>query len=205
MLNVPNTSPSLLVRLRDPSDGPAWEEFLEIYTPLLQQLARRKGLQESDAADLIQDVFRAVVQAIERYDPDPARGSFRAWLSRIARNLIVNQLVARQRHPAGTGGDSAVRILEDQPARTQEETALFLAEHRRRLFLWAAGQVRVEFRTLTWQAFWLTSVEGQAPKDVAEALGLSVGAVYHNKSRVMARLRQRIEQTDETWDEGDTV
>ena len=44
----------------------------------------------------------------------------------------------------------------------------------------------------------MTSVEGQAPKAVAEALGLTVGAVYHNKSRVMARLRQRIEQADET-------
>lgn len=205
MVDAPNTRPSLLVRLRNPSDGPAWEEFLEIYTPLLQQLARRKGLQESDAADLMQDVFRAVAQAIDRYDPDPARGSFRAWLSRIARNLIVNQLVARRRHPPGTGGDSAARLLEDQPARAEEETALFLTEYRRRLFLWAAEQVRGEFRTLTWQSFWMASVEGQPPKAVAEILGLSVGAVYHNKSRVMARLRQRIEQADETWEEGDTI
>ena len=66
MVDSPSTRPSLLVRLRDPSDGSAWEEFLEIYAPLLRSLARRKGLQEADAADLTQDVFRAVARAIDR-------------------------------------------------------------------------------------------------------------------------------------------
>ncbi len=196
MVDSPNTRPSLLVRLRDPGDGSAWEEFIEIYTPLLRQLARRKGLQESDAADLTQDVFRAVARAIERYDHDPTRGAFRAWLFRIARNLIVNQLVARRRHPPGVGGDSAARLLERQPAPAEEETALFLDEYRRRLLSWAAEQVRGEFRTATWQSFWMAGVEGRPAKEVAEALGLSIGAVYHNKSRVMTRIRQRIEQAE---------
>jgi RNA polymerase sigma factor (sigma-70 family) len=196
MVDSPNTRPSLLVRLRDPRNGPAWEEFLEIYTPLLQQLARRKGLQESDAADLMQDVFRAVAQAIDRYDPDPAQGSFRAWLSRIARNLIVNQLIARRRHPPGAGGDTAAMLLEGHPAPAEEETAIYVAEYRRRLFSWAAEQVRPEFSEPTWRSFWMAGVEGGAAKDVAAALGLTVGAVYHNKSRVMARLRQRIEQAE---------
>ena len=196
MVDSPSTRPSLLVRLRDPSDGSAWEEFLEIYTPLLRNLARRKGLQESDAADLTQDVFRAVARAIDRYEHDPARGSFRAWLFRIARNLIVNQLVARRRHPPGVGGDSAARLLEEHPAPADEETALFLDEYRRRLFAWAAAQDRREFRAATWQSFWMAGVEGRPAKEVAEALGLSLGAVYHNKSRVMARLKQRIEQAE---------
>ncbi len=196
MVESPNTRPSLLVRLRDPRDGPAWEEFLEIYTPLIRNLARRKGLQESDAADLTQDVFRAVARAIDRYAHDPARGTFRAWLFRIARNLIVNQMVARRRHPPGVGGDSAARRLEEHPAPAEEETALFLEEYRRRRFAWAAEQVRGEFSAPTWQSFWMAGVEGRPAREVAEALGLSVGAVYHNKSRVMARLRQRIEEAE---------
>ena len=61
---------------------------------------------------------------------------------------------------------------------------------------WAAERVRVEFRRTTWDAFWMTAVEGKPPQAVAAALGLSVGAVYIARSRVMARLREVIEQVE---------
>ncbi|CAN5910000.1 sigma-70 family RNA polymerase sigma factor [soil metagenome] len=193
MSDPPTTRPSLLVRLRDPNDGRAWEEFVEIYTPLIGRVARARGLQVADAEDLAQEVFRAVARAIDHYDPDPARGSFRAWLFRIARNLAINLLTARHRHPQGTGDSDFQAILEQQPAPDIEETRLFDDEYRRSLFRWAADQVRPEFRESTWQAFWRTGVEGQPPQAVAKELGISVGAVYIARSRVMARLRSQIE------------
>src|SRR5271155_3299820 len=142
MNEAPSTQPSLLVRLRDQGDERAWAEFTEIYGPLVHQLARRKGLQEADAQDLVQDVFRAVARAIERYDPDPARGSFRGWLSRIAGNLIINLLAAQRRHPRGTGDTDIQRLLEEQPDLLAEESALFESEYRKRLLAWAAERVR---------------------------------------------------------------
>ena len=148
------TRPSLLVRLRDPMDERAWSEFVEIYGPLIRQLARRRGLQDADAADLVQEVFRAVAAAIERYDPDPARGSFRGWLSTIARNLIVNLLNAQRRHPRGTGDTQIQQLLEAQPASDSEESALFDAEYHRRLLHWAAERIRDEFTETVWLAFW---------------------------------------------------
>ena len=196
MTDSPSTRPSLLVRLRDPQDERAWSEFLEIYGPLVRRLAQRRGLQEADAADLAQEVFRAVAGAIDRYDPDPARGSFRAWLFRIARNLMVNLLASQRRHPRGSGDSDVARALEQQPAPEGEETILFEGEYRRRLFAWAAERVRPEFRPATWQAFWRTGVEGQEPAAVARALGMTVGAVYIAKSRVMARLRREIEHVE---------
>jgi RNA polymerase sigma-70 factor (ECF subfamily) len=196
MLDSPATRQSLLVRLKDSNDGQAWSEFVAIYAPLIERLARAKGWQPADTADLTQEVFRAVAGAIDRYDPDPALGSFRGWLFRIARNLMINLLAARRVRPQATGDSDVWELLERVPAPDSAETAFFDTEYRRRLILWAAEQVRGEFRESTWKAFWLTAVEGQEPVAAASAAGISVGAVYIAKSRVMARLRAVIAETE---------
>ena len=196
MTESPSTRPSLLIRLKDPGDERAWAEFVQIYAPLVERLAKRKGLQDADAADLVQDVFRAVAGAIDRFDPDPGRGAFRPWLFKIARNLIVNLLVQQARHPRGSGDTDVARLLDQQPAPDAEESLLFEGEYRRSLLTWAANRVRPEFRDATWRAFWRTGVEGHDPKEVARGLGMSVGAVYVAKSRVMARLRGEIESVE---------
>jgi RNA polymerase sigma factor (sigma-70 family) len=194
MKGWPSTRPSLLVRIRNPQDEQAWAEFVEIYTPLLHRLARRKGLQDADADDLAQDVFRAVARAIDRWDPDPGRGTFRGWLFKIARNLIINLLASQSLHPRGAGGAGIERLLEAQPAPDDEHSAVFELEYRRGLFRWSVEQVRGDVNEATWQAFWRTAVEGQKPRDVAESLGMSLGAVYVSKNRVMARIRRMIVQ-----------
>jgi RNA polymerase sigma factor (sigma-70 family) len=196
MSEAPATRVSLLVRLRDPRDERAWGEFVEIYGPLLRQLARKRGFQEADAADLAQDVFRAVAGAIKRYDPDPAAGSFRGWLCTITRNLMVNLLAAQRRHPQGTGDTDMRQFLETRPAPDAEDSALFDAEYRRRVLDWAAGRIRGEYSEAVWQAFWRAGVEGQPALEVAGSLGLTIGTVYQYKSRVVARLRREIERVE---------
>jgi RNA polymerase sigma factor (sigma-70 family) len=195
MSESPDTRASLLVRLQDPQDERAWSEFLEIYTPLVYQLARRRGFQDADAQDLSQEVFRAVAGAIDGWDPDPAKGSFRAWLFRIARNLMINSMAKQRRHERGSGDSDIKRLLEEHPEPSVDST-LFDEEYKRRLFGWASEQIRVEFREGSWLAFWKTSVEGEEPRHVAETLGITVGAVYIARCRVMARLRQKIEQVE---------
>ena len=193
----PATRASLLLRLRDPRDERAWGEFAAIYGPLVLDVARRKGLQDADAADLRQEVFRAVAAAIAGWDPDPALGSFRGWLFRIARNRAVNALVALGRHPRGSGDTAVARLLEQQPDPTADaEAAEVEAEARRRLFAWAAEQVRSEFRPPTWRAFWATGVEGRTAAEVAAELGSTPGAVYVARSRVMARIRREIAEIE---------
>jgi RNA polymerase sigma-70 factor (ECF subfamily) len=190
----PTTRRSLVLRLRDPRDQAAWAEFVEIYEPLVYRLARHKGLQDADAQDLCQEVFRAVAAAIQRWDPDPAKGKFRAWLFRIARNLLVNFLVSQRRQTRGSGNTSVQELLEAHPASDTQAEAEFRAEFQRRAFRWAAEQVKNEFSDSTWQAFWRTGVENRPVATVAEELGLSPGAVYIARSRVLARLRDRVEQ-----------
>jgi len=160
----------------------------------VHRLARRRGLQQADAEDLAQEVFRIVSRAIERYDPDPDPGSFRGWLSRIARNLIINLFIARRRQPQGTGDTDLHRLLEDRPDPAGEDSVSFDAEYRRRLIAWAAERVRGEFSEPAWRAFWQVGVEGRPPKEVASALGMSLGTVYQYKSRAVVRIRREIEQ-----------
>jgi RNA polymerase sigma-70 factor (ECF subfamily) len=193
----PTTRHSLVLRLRDLHDEAAWEEFVAVYEPLIFRLGRAKGLQDADARDLCQDVFRAVAGAIDRWDPDPARGRFRAWLFRIARNLVVNFLASQQRQLRGTGRSSVQELLEAHPAGDAEAEAEFAAEFQRRAFRWAAEAVKSEFTDSTWQAFWRTGVENRRIPEVARELGLSAGAVYIARSRVLARLKARVEQLSE--------
>ncbi len=193
MATSPQTRPSLLVRIRDAADRAAWVEFVDLYAPLVYGFARKQGLQDADAADLTQDVLRAVAAAAGRLDYDPRRGSFRGWLFTVVRNKLRTFLTRRARQCRGGGDTGAHRRLEEQPA-PQEETSLWDQEYEQRLFAWAAEQVRGGFQDSTWQAFWQTAVEGKGAKEVGAALGLSVGAVYVAKSRVLARLKEQIRQ-----------
>ncbi len=193
----PVTRHTLIIKLRDPADAGAWHEFVALYEPLIYRLARRKGLQDADARDICQEVFRVVAHAIDRWDIDPTRGSFRGWLSRIARNLLINFLTRRPYRLRGSGSTSVQELLEALPADDPSATALFEAEYRKRLFRWAADEVKSGFVPKTWAAFWQTAVEGRTAGDVAAELGMSVGAIYIARSRVLARLRNRIEELGE--------
>ena len=193
MPDAPTTRPSLLVRLRDPGDGGAWAEFVDLYAPLVYGHVRRRGLQDADAADLTQDVLHAVAASVGRLDYDPRRGSFRGWLFTIVRNRLRNFL-ARAQGPRRASGDPAVRrLLEEYPA-PEQESAEWDDEYRQRLFAWAAARVRGEVREATWLAFWRTAVEGRPVRATADELGLSLASVYLARSRVMARLKAAVQQ-----------
>jgi RNA polymerase sigma-70 factor (ECF subfamily) len=192
MAEAPVTRPSLLVRMRDPQDTGAWSQFVEIYAPLVYGFARKKGLQDADAADVTQNVLRRVSGGAAKLEYDPGKGSFRGWLFTIARRQLSNFFAGRTRQNPGTGDTAVHELLADQPA--PGEQARWDDEYEQRLFAWAAAQSRKDFEASTWQAFWQTAVEGKAAKDVAAVLGLTVGAVYIGKSRVMARLREYIRQ-----------
>jgi RNA polymerase sigma-70 factor (ECF subfamily) len=195
MTEPPGTRPSLLLRLRDICDAEAWRQFVELYGPLVYRFARRR-LQDADAADVTQDVLWGVCGAIGRFDHDPGRCSFRGWLSTLVHNKLCDFLERRQRRARAGGlgaGGSGPQILE-QIAGDEEES--WDEEHQRRLFTWAAGRAQAEFTAPTWQAFWQTAVENREARAVAGELGLSVGAVYVAKSRVLARFKELVQQAD---------
>jgi RNA polymerase sigma-70 factor (ECF subfamily) len=191
-MQPPTTHPSLLVRLRGGGDHDAWTQFVQLYAPLVYGFARRRGLQDADAADLTQEVMRAVHASVHRLEYDPARGSFRGWLFTIAYRKLHDFRTRQQGQVCGSGDTAVQDLLAAQPAAEEEEH--WNEQYERRLFTCAAEQVRPCFAENTWQAFWRTAVAGESGQQVAEALGMSVAAVYLAKSRVMARLREQIQQ-----------
>ena len=193
MSNQPKTRASLILRLRHPDDAAAWQEFIEIYQPLVFRLARNRGLQEADALDTTQEVMARVAKAINRWDPDPDKGSFRGWLSRITRNLCIEFLRSKGRRPV-TSDDSNIRGLINSIPESSDESELFDLEHQRQVFAWAADKIRDSFQPKSWNAFWQTAVEQRSASDVARELDLSKGAVYIARSRVMSKLKEQIQR-----------
>jgi RNA polymerase sigma-70 factor (ECF subfamily) len=187
---------SLLIRLRDTHDRLAWEQFVGLYAPLVYGFARRNGLQDADAADVAQDVLMSVAQQIRQWEYQPDRGSFRGWLFTIARNRLRNWRSSAARRQDGRGGDDHQASLNAQPQNEPDEAA-WDAEYGRQVFHWAAGIVRQQVSDQTWQAFERTAVEGRTGPEVATELGMTVGAVYLARSRVMARLKQHVQVIDD--------
>jgi RNA polymerase sigma-70 factor (ECF subfamily) len=188
----PETRPSLLVRIRDAQDGPAWGLFVEVYAPLIHGYLRKRGLQDADAADVTQEVLRRVAQAIRRFEYDPHRGAFRGWLFTVVRNQWRTFL--ERKHEQGSGDSATMQLLLEQPA--PEDDSSWDTEYQRRLFRWAARKVQADVNESTWQAFWLTSLEGKSGPEVAQVLSMSVAAVYVARSRVLARLRDLVQQME---------
>jgi RNA polymerase sigma factor (sigma-70 family) len=191
------TQPSLLVRIRDRADNDAWARFVEIYGPLIYGFVRKRGLQDADAVDLVQDVLRSVAGAISRLEYDPARGKFRAWLFTIVKNRLRNTLKVQARRESGSGDSAVAEQLANEPG-PDDWQVQWEADHQQRLFGWASEQVQAEVEDRTWQAFRKTAVDGASGKEVARELNMSVAAVYLAKSRVMARLKELVQEAEAT-------
>jgi RNA polymerase sigma-70 factor (ECF subfamily) len=180
-----NTTPvSLLQRLRQPEDQSAWARFVDLYTPLLCYWARRAGLKEPDAADLIQDVFQILVRKLPEFAYDRQR-SFRGWLRTILLNQWRTSLRRRTERPLA----NEEAVLAD----SDEQEALIEQEYRDYLINRALQVMKADFQPSTWQACWEHVARGRPVTEVAAELGITEKAVYLAKARVLRRLRQELE------------
>lgn len=183
-----STSSSLLAKCRV-KEHDAWARLARLYGPLVYAWCRRRGLREEDAADVVQDVFRAVFVNIGAFVRSPD-GTFRGWLWTITRTKLMDHFRRNHGRPAAVGGSDAQMRLADIPeSLEQSETG---ASATANLVRRALEIIRPDFEEKSWQAFWRVMMEGQSPADVARDLGLTVNAVYISKSRVLRRLRDEL-------------
>jgi RNA polymerase sigma factor (sigma-70 family) len=190
------TRHTLLTRMRDRQDREAWNQFVDVYSPFVFGILRRKGLQNADAADVMQEVMQTVFRSLKEFEHNQRPGAFRRWLARIVQTRFCDYLEKRKKTMQGSGDTELMKLLDHQLSREDEEASL-VQEYQKALFQWAAEHVRGEFHNSTWQAFWETYVEGKASQEVADALGLTVEAVYMARSRVLRRLKSKIREVEE--------
>ena len=193
------TSDEELARATQAGSLGAFEELVHRYEVKIFEFLRYRVRGLHDAQDLTQQVLASVAGAIQRWEPDPAKGRFRSWLSRIVRNAVINAVT--RRHPdVPVGGSDMLQLLEQQPDSDDASEQDFDHEYRRAVFRWAQDQIRLEFHESTWNAFWLTTVEGQSVEQAAEQLDKSLGSVYAARSRVMRRLKEAVRQFEGSED-----
>jgi RNA polymerase sigma-70 factor (ECF subfamily) len=175
------TPASLLDRLGKPREANAWDRFVELYSPLLFHWAKQLGQQDSDAADLVQDVFLRLLRKLPDFQYDPQR-SFHCWLKTLFLNQHRERLRSRNALPVGDHTE-----LPSPEAIDEFEDRRFLTQQALRL-------IERDFSPIQWKAFKEYALAGRPVEEIARELGISRGTVYSVKSKVVYRLRREFER-----------
>ena len=187
-----STSISLLRRARE-RDPEAWTRLAKLYTPLVYRWSRQSGLQSTDGADVVQEVFRSVAAKIEDFHMDEPNSSFRGWLWTITRNEVRLHYRKHRNRPQVAGGTEANNLLQQHPDLLEQDSEPSGFDSRKSLMHRALQLVRQDFNEQTWRAFWRLAIDGQSATEVAEDLGMNAAAVRQAKYRVLCRLREELD------------
>jgi RNA polymerase sigma factor (sigma-70 family) len=189
------TRPTLLKGLVDAADHHSWEEFYRRYRGAVHGLARKSGLGEQDAEEVVQDVFRRVSETIQDFEHDPARGTFKSWLFNLTRWRIADKF--RQRRPQAEAmnradGDTRTATVERVPD-ADEMDGKIEAEWRHSLLDQAMQQLKTEVDPLHFQAFYLLN-QGHDGRTVSETLGMPRVTVSVVNHRLTQRLKREVKR-----------
>ncbi|MEP3481153.1 MAG: sigma-70 family RNA polymerase sigma factor [Fuerstiella sp.] len=194
MSDIPDTQYSLLARLSDPSDREAWQQFADLYQPVIYRIARGRGFQDADAQDLAQQVLMSVSRAIPGWKKTSAETRFRHWLKKVTRNAALNALTRGPKESAAASS-VLVAIQNDAHADSALEQQIDV-EHRREVYRQAAVIVQQQVQPVTWDAFRRSTLLNQSVTEVSQQTGLTVGSVYVARSRVLSRLRAAVAEIE---------
>jgi RNA polymerase sigma-70 factor (ECF subfamily) len=185
----------ILGMVQNPSDDESWARFVDRYGPLILRWSRSWGLQDCDAHNLTQTVLLKLLRGFHRFEYDPSK-SFRGWLRKVTENAWAESLRASPplpsiEHPRLTPLVSGLEAREDLVQRIAREFDLELKEK-------AENLVRARVGEKTWDAYWLTEVEGLTALEAAGRLGIKyVAHVYSARHTVKKMLKDELQSLQE--------
>ena len=192
------TRASLLERVRDLDDAASWKEFFESYFRRVIGIARSRGLNESEAEDVAQEVFKRIAQTIVTLRPSSRPGAFRSWLHQLTRWRAADQL--RRRLPifarpndtrSDESRDDCTSTIERVPAPMESEE-IFQAESRRHLVQALFKRVKGVVSPRQLQIFQMLVIDEEPPAKVAQIYKISLATVYVIRHRVGSKLREEM-------------
>ena len=182
---------TLLSRLSEGRDEEAWQQFVDLYAPLIQGYCRRAGLQEADSQDVAQTVFSKLSQYMGRFEYDSTRGRFRSWMGVVVTREIQRHSHKRARPGLGVGNGAHDELLNDIANRADPD---WYDEFNACVLQRALSESRSAFDETTYLAFQRTWIEDVDSQQVAAELGRPVGWVYKAKFRVLRRLKVELKK-----------
>jgi RNA polymerase sigma-70 factor (ECF subfamily) len=197
--NELRTRATLLNRLKDLGDGDSWEQFFNVYWRLIYGVARKAGLDNGEAMDVVQETMAAVARHMPGFKYDPAIGSFKGWLLNMARWRITDQLRKRgplKRHRSRTHGDAISDTLGRIPDERLDLNAIWEADWQNNLFEAALENVKLRLEPEKFQIFDFYVNKEWSVKKVAETFKVSENVVYLVKSRVTGLLREEVRRLE---------
>jgi RNA polymerase sigma factor (sigma-70 family) len=194
------TRASLLHRLKDWQDQASWQDFFDTYWKLIYGVARKAGLGDAEAQDVVQETLAAVAKHIPTFHYDPSIGSFKAWLLTMTRWRIIGQLRKRGRFAdplPGNTATNATAAIEQIPDDTEKTiSAYWEADWEANLLHAAISKVKRRLDPKKFQLFeFYVNKEWPAEK-VAERFQVSVDQVYVNKHRVTDAIRAEVRRLE---------
>jgi RNA polymerase sigma factor (sigma-70 family) len=194
------TRASLLSRLKNWEDQESWQDFFDTYWKLIYNLARKAGLTDAEAQDIVQETVISVARKIEGFRYDPAVCSFKTWMLRLTRWRIINQLKKRRRENAadpfgGRASDAPDPGPEEVPVGFELE-AIWDQEWEKNQLDAALERVKRQVPPEQFQIFDLYCLEQWPAQKIARTLGVTVGRVYLAKHRVSRLLKKEIRKLE---------
>lgn len=188
MLDSKNSStrPSLLIRVRDHQDAEAWQEFFDLYSPLLYSYARDRKLSHEDAEDIRASCYETIVKRIAKFRHDELNSGFRAWL----RTMVERKVIDLYRKRKMLNADS----LDIINLQSTEESLDDVWERNWRLhhLRYCVGQVGKRVQPSTLVVFRLLTESGLPASEVCSRMNMTADQVYKIKSRMLDMIRSEM-------------
>jgi RNA polymerase sigma-70 factor (ECF subfamily) len=189
------TRQSLLTRLKDWDDHASWREFFNTYWKLIYSFARRAGLGDADAQDMVQEVLVGVARRMPEFRYDPSKGRFKTWLLTIVRRRLADHwrrtLPDRQRLvPLGEDGATRPEEVDDGLEPVWQE------EWNQHLLQSAMARVQKKASARHFLIFDLLVVRQTPAGRVAKLLDVSLPQVWivrHRLGKLLKEEYRRIE------------